>query len=423
MTNDIVMNDVVLKVDHVAKSFRLPTEQASGLKQAVINWTRGIKGYREQQVLRDISFEVHRGDFFGIVGRNGSGKSTLLKLISKIYRPETGTITVNGKLVPFIELGVGFNPELTGRENVYLNGALLGFTHEQIDSMYDDIVEFAELEDFMDQKLKNYSSGMQVRLAFSVAIKAQGDILVLDEVLAVGDEAFQRKCNAFFEHIKKDPSKTVILVTHDMGAVKRYCNRAILIKDGEIVVSGSKVEVADRYTVENLKTEGKLSSSDENKPEEPQYPTGLSAEVPMLRVRAVGEPICETGKDFAFTVDYDHAVNRPVYLNLTLLDQVRGGVIFGQRFDLKRNGRQSVPFTIPTDLFTNSNFRLMASLHIAKDRSATANDEMIAFTNEDNSCNFITRGKLGEDNYALVSNAVMSYSCLDGELAEPKVIK
>ena len=222
---------VVLSVEHVDKVFRLPTEQATGLKQAFINWTRGIKGYKEQQVLQDVSFQVRRGDFFGIVGRNGSGKSTLLKLISGIYYPERGHISYTGKLVPFIELGVGFNPELTGRENVYLNGALLGFTRSEVDDMYDDIVDFAELGEFMDQKLKNYSSGMQVRLAFSVAIKAQGDILILDEVLAVGDEAFQRKCDDYFTEVKKDPSKTVILVTHDMGAVKKYCDRAILIKD------------------------------------------------------------------------------------------------------------------------------------------------------------------------------------------------
>ena len=195
---------VVLSVNHVGKYFRLPTEQATGLKMLFINWTKGIKGYKEQHVLRDISFEVRQGDFFGIVGRNGSGKSTLLKLISGIYVPDSGNISVEGKLVPFIELGVGFNPELTGRENVYLNGALLGFSRSEIDDMYDDIVEFAELEEFMDQKLKNYSSGMQVRLAFSVAIKAQGDILVLDEVLAVGDEAFQRKCDNYFANIKKE---------------------------------------------------------------------------------------------------------------------------------------------------------------------------------------------------------------------------
>lgn len=237
--NDVVTIDnymdqpVVLDVNHVEKWFKLPTEQASGLKQAFINWTKGIKGYKKQQVLKDVTFQVHRGEFFGIVGRNGGGKSTLLKIISQIYYPNSGSVHVEGKLVPFIELGVGFNPELTGRENVYLNGALLGFSAEEVDAMYDDIVEFAELEDFMDQKLKNYSSGMQVRLAFSVAIKAQGDILVLDEVLAVGDEAFQRKCDDYFTSVRKDPTKTVILVTHDMSAVKRYCTRAMFIRDGD----------------------------------------------------------------------------------------------------------------------------------------------------------------------------------------------
>ena len=297
-TNPTNPNDdrpVVLKVDHVAKYFRLPTEQATGLKMAFLNWTKGIKGFTEQHVLKDISFEVRQGDFFGIVGRNGSGKSTLLKIISQIYVPEKGSVSVKGKLVPFIELGVGFNPELTGRENVYLNGALLGFTREEIDAMYDDIVEFAELEDFMDQKLKNYSSGMQVRLAFSVAIKAQGDILVLDEVLAVGDEAFQRKCDNFFAQMKKDPTKTIILVTHSMDAVKRYCDKAILIKDGEIVVSGNKDDVADQYTLENLKVqeaEQKAHAAAVNAGTE--YPAGLSERVPVLNVRAEDSQLVKT---------------------------------------------------------------------------------------------------------------------------------
>lgn len=298
MTNQ---DNIALKVDHVAKTFRLPTEQASGIKQAFINWTKGIKGYKEQHVLRDISFEVEEGDFFGIVGRNGSGKSTLLKLISGIYVPEEGSITVNGKLVPFIELGVGFNPELTGRENVYLNGALLGFTREEIDGMYDDIVEFAELEDFMDQKLKNYSSGMQVRLAFSVAIKAQGDILVLDEVLAVGDEAFQRKCDDFFTKIKKDPNKTVILVTHDMNSVKKYCNKAILIKDGEIIVNGNKDDVADRYTVENFTP---LNAKEENKDED-TYPVGLNERVPQLRIIPRSPLLIDSSESFKFDIEYE----------------------------------------------------------------------------------------------------------------------
>src|SRR5574337_1137511 len=202
-------NNIAVKIDHVSKSFRLPTESSSSLRTTLVNRLKGIKGYTEQHVLKDISFDVEKGDFFGIVGRNGSGKSTLLKIISQIYVPEKGHVDVNGKLVSFIELGVGFNPELTGRENVYLNGALLGFSTEEINEMYDDIVEFAELSEFMNQKLKNYSSGMQVRLAFSVAIQAKSDILVLDEVLAVGDEAFQRKSQEFFEEIRQDKDKKI----------------------------------------------------------------------------------------------------------------------------------------------------------------------------------------------------------------------
>lgn len=246
MSKKLKSSDVALKVEHVSKSFHLPNEKASGIKQAFINRMRGVKGYTKQEVLKDISFEVKKGDFFGIVGRNGSGKSTLLKLISQIYTPNSGKITVNGSLVPFIELGVGFNPELTGRENVFLNGAMLGFSRGEIEVMYEDIVDFAELHDFMDQKLKNYSSGMQVRLAFSVAIKAQGDILVLDEVLAVGDEAFQRKCFNYFAELKRE-NRTVVLVTHSMDSVQRFCNKAILIDKGHRFVQGSSAEVASMY--------------------------------------------------------------------------------------------------------------------------------------------------------------------------------
>ena len=244
---------IAVKVDHVSKYFKLPTEATNSLRTALVNRFKGIKGYKEQHVLKDISFEVEKGDFFGILGRNGSGKSTLLKIISEIYVPEKGTVTIDGKLVSFIELGVGFNPELSGRENVYMNGAMLGFSTAEIDAMYDDIVDFAELHEFMNQKLKNYSSGMQVRLAFSVAIKAQGDILILDEVLAVGDEAFQRKCNDYFQERKKS-GKTTILVTHDMGAVKKYCNKAVLIENGLVKAIGDPFDVSDQYSFDNLES-------------------------------------------------------------------------------------------------------------------------------------------------------------------------
>lgn len=239
---------IAISVQNLHKSFKLPTERAAGLKQAIFNWLKGVKGYTKQEVLRGVSFEVKKGEFLGIVGRNGSGKSTLLKLLANIYYPEEGTISVNGTLIPFIELGVGFNPELTGRENVYLNGALLGFSSKEMDAMYEEIVQFAELEPFMDAKLKNYSSGMQVRLAFSIAIRAKGDILVLDEVLAVGDAAFQEKCNNYFASLHGN--QTVILVTHDMGSVRRFCDRAILIENGQIAAEGQPEDVAQAY--ENL---------------------------------------------------------------------------------------------------------------------------------------------------------------------------
>lgn len=240
-------NDTAIKVENLHKSFKLPTEQAFGLKQAIFNRLRGVKGYTEQKVLKGLNFEIKKGEFVGIVGRNGSGKSTLLKILAGIYYPEKGDITINGSLIPFIELGVGFNPELTGRENVYLNGALLGFSNEEMDKMYNDIWKFAELEQFQDQKLKNYSSGMQVRLAFSIAIRAKGNILLLDEVLAVGDAAFQQKCNDYFESLKEQ-NQTVILVTHSMENVTKFCTRGILIENGKIIKDGDPKEVANHYT-------------------------------------------------------------------------------------------------------------------------------------------------------------------------------
>lgn len=240
-------DNIAISVKNLHKSFKLPTEQAFGLKQAFFNRLRGIKGYKKQNVLKGLNFDIKKGDFIGIVGRNGSGKSTLLKILAGIYYPEKGEVIINGNLVPFIELGVGFNPELTGRENVYMNGALLGFSNEEMDKMYNDIWEFAELKDFQDQKLKNYSSGMQVRLAFSIAIRARGDILLLDEVLAVGDAAFQQKCSDYFNSLK-DSNQTVILVTHSMENVRKFCNRAILLEDGKILRDGDPHQIADAYT-------------------------------------------------------------------------------------------------------------------------------------------------------------------------------
>ena len=241
------MSKAIVEISKLTKSFKIPLEASSGIKQQLINILKGRKGYRVFTPLKDISFTINEGDFFGIVGRNGSGKSTLLKTIAGIYTPNSGNVKVHGSLVPFIELGVGFNPELTGRENIFLNGALLGFSHEEMESMYSAIVEFAELEDFMEERLKNYSSGMQVRLAFSIAIRAHADILLLDEVLAVGDEAFQKKCYSYFDKLKRE-KRTVILVTHDMAAVERFCTKAAFIEDGHVKMIGKPYRIAAAYS-------------------------------------------------------------------------------------------------------------------------------------------------------------------------------
>lgn len=238
--------DKAVEVKHLSKTFKLPLEKQSTLKSVVVNFYRAQRKYQIQNALKNINFEVKKGEFYGIIGRNGSGKSTLLKLLAGIYYPTSGGITISGNLTPFIELGVGFNPELTGRENIYLNGSLLGFSRKEMRRMYNDIVEFAELEHFMDQKLKNYSSGMQVRLAFSIAIRAQSDILLIDEVLAVGDLLFQQKCYDTFKEIKRQ-GRTVIFVSHDLGAIDSFCDRVMLLDSGKQINIGTPKEIIAEY--------------------------------------------------------------------------------------------------------------------------------------------------------------------------------
>lgn len=248
-----------VSIKDIHKEFVLPQSKNTSMKQAAVNIVKRNNKVT-QKVLDGVTFDINKGDFFGIVGRNGSGKSTLLKLIAGVYYPTAGSIDLNGGLTPFIELGVGFNPELSGKDNIYLNGALLGFTREQMAVMYDEIVDFAELGPFMDQKLKNYSSGMQVRLAFSIAIKAKNDILIFDEVLAVGDEAFQRKCLDVFEDYKRS-GQTVILVTHDMATVDRFCNRAALISEGKLIEVGDARKISRLYSKLNNKAIDRAEAS------------------------------------------------------------------------------------------------------------------------------------------------------------------
>jgi ABC-type polysaccharide/polyol phosphate transport system ATPase subunit len=245
--------ELAVSIDGATKSFRIPEEQRHTLKERVLHpLTR--PGSHQLDALRDVSFDVREGEFFGIVGRNGSGKSTLLKCLAGIYRLDSGTIDVAGRISPFIELGVGFHMELAARDNILLNGVMLGLTPTQAVERVDRVIEFAELQDFTDLKLKNYSSGMIVRLAFAVMIQVDADVLLIDEILAVGDAAFQQKCFDVFFDLRSE-GKTIVLVTHDMGAVDRFCHRAVLIERGEVVALGRPREVADRYLDLNFSRE------------------------------------------------------------------------------------------------------------------------------------------------------------------------
>ena len=253
-SNKTKNNDIAISVHNVSKTFRIPHEKITSIRGAVTGAIKRNKGYEEFKALDNVSFEVKKGEFFGIIGRNGSGKSTLLKILAGIYQADNHGVKVNGMISPFLELGIGFNPELSGRDNVYLNATVLGMTKKQIDEKFDSIVKFSELERFIDQKLKNYSSGMSVRLAFSVSIHANREILLMDEVLAVGDTNFQSKCLEEFNKYK-EMGRTVIIVTHDIPVVERYCDRAMLIRNGKIEEIGEAENVTNKYIQENIMDE------------------------------------------------------------------------------------------------------------------------------------------------------------------------
>jgi len=245
-----------LEIERATKSFVVSRHQFSTLKERALHPLKAREVQR-RTVLRDISVKVARGEFFGIVGRNGSGKSTLLKCIAGIYQLDRGRIRVYGRLAPFIELGVGFNYELTARDNILTNAVMLGLSRREARRRFDAIIDFAELRDFVDLKLKNYSSGMAVRLAFSVAIQVDADILLVDEVLAVGDAAFQQKCFAEFRRMRRE-GRTVLFVTHDMASLTRFCERAMLIEGGRCIELGPAEVVARRYNEVNF---GRLEDS------------------------------------------------------------------------------------------------------------------------------------------------------------------
>jgi len=232
-----------IKVSGVSKSFRIPHEQRTYLKEYFLHPFRRTT-YERNEALKDVTFSVERGEFFGVFGPNGSGKSTLLRILAGIYVPDTGAVRVSGLLSPFIELGVGFNLELNARDNIRINSTLAGLSKRQLDEKFEEILVFSELERFVDQRLKNYSSGMLMRLAYSIAIQIPFDVLLLDEVLAVGDEGFQEKCFATFERFRRE-GKTVVLVTHQLDLLRRFCDRVLLLEKGVVRAVGSPGEVID----------------------------------------------------------------------------------------------------------------------------------------------------------------------------------
>jgi ABC-type polysaccharide/polyol phosphate transport system ATPase subunit len=237
-------------VDGVSKTFNVPRERVHTLKERALHPLRR-SGSERFEALKDVSFAVQPGEFFGIVGRNGSGKSTLLKCMAGIYGVDSGAIYVNGRMSTFIELGVGFNPDLAARDNVALNAVMLGLNPREARDRFERVIDFAELHEFVDLKLKNYSSGMQVRLAFSVMIEVDADILLIDEVLAVGDASFQQKCFDVFRRMR-DEGRTILFVTHDMGAVRKFCHRAMLIERGDVKLIGEPDHVASHYVELNF---------------------------------------------------------------------------------------------------------------------------------------------------------------------------
>lgn len=246
----------IVSVENVSKQFRIPHEKRDTLKENVLNFFHKTE-YEEYQALSDINFQLQPGEFFGVVGKNGSGKSTLLKLIAGIYEPSKGTVKTNGSLAPFLELGVGFQPELTARENIHMNATLLGLDRKTIMSKFDQIIDFAEIENFVDLKLKNFSSGMRSRLAFAIAKEADADLYLVDEVLAVGDEQFQKKCLDVFREWKRQ-GKSLLFVSHNPSLVTELCERALLLEKGRQISIGPADKVMDEYH-QMINSDGKKS--------------------------------------------------------------------------------------------------------------------------------------------------------------------
>ncbi|WP_420450872.1 ABC transporter ATP-binding protein [Ilumatobacter sp.] len=306
-SGDPAGDEIALSVDDVSKTFRVHQERANSLKQFVA--TGGRNRYEEFYALRDVSLRVRVGEALGIIGHNGSGKSTLLKCMAQILRPNAGSITVNKRMAALLELGAGFHPELSGRDNVFLNAAILGMARREIEARFDEIVEFSGLEQFIDSPVKTYSSGMYVRLAFAVAINVDPELLLIDEILAVGDVTFQQRCMEKFVDLRNQ-NRTLVLVTHDTGNVRHFCDRAIWIDHGRVRAEGKPGDVIDEYTETMLGT-GRRAEG------EPARRGSGEIWVDRVEILVDGEPVdrVRNGSTVTFRLHFDTSkpIEGPVF--------------------------------------------------------------------------------------------------------------
>jgi len=364
------MKKNVIEVKNVSKSFRIPHEKISTMRGAFVNVFKK-NTYEEFKALDNISFEVKKGEFFGIIGRNGSGKSTLLKILAGIYSQDRGKVKIDGLISPFLELGIGFNPELSGKDNIYLNGTVLGLTKNQVDKRFDDIVRFSELKRFIDQKVKNYSSGMQVRLAFSVAIHANRDILLMDEVLAVGDANFQRKCLDVFKKLKRE-GKTIIFVSHDLESVKDFCDRVMLLDKSKIKTIAGAEKAIYEYAQLLMRETDKVKE-EEKKPVKEKFRKSKGKNR-ILGARIYNKKGKETAlfereEDVIVEIDLDiQRVDKDIFLNLGIFDKETNSLVSGsnmyyeKRYEEWKKGKNSFRLIFPSSILNKGDFYIASAL-------------------------------------------------------------
>ncbi|MBI2410410.1 MAG: ABC transporter ATP-binding protein [Candidatus Kerfeldbacteria bacterium] len=372
------MLESAIQVNKLSKEFRIPHERITTMRGFFVNIFKK-KRYEDFLALDNVSFSVQKGEFFGIIGKNGSGKSTLLKILAGIYRADTGKIKMNGRISPFLELGIGFNPELSGRQNIYLNGAVLGMTKQQIDKKFDDIVTFSELERFIDQKLKNYSSGMQVRLAFSVAIHANRDILLMDEVLAVGDANFQQKCLGVFRHLQRQ-GKTIIFVSHDMETMKQFADRVLVLHRGKVVTISaperagyeySQILMREHSAIHQTAIEREAPDTVDPTPPKQQKKKNRIVGIQLLNQHDTETQVFEYGDDIRIRIEFDVQELVPeMYVGLGIIDKQTDAWICGNNtyFDRFNHhwkvGKNTVVLKLPNTIFHKGDFYILSSFFI-----------------------------------------------------------